>query len=60
MLLWNHSIGANAMIDNENETTNGLLTIFACTTELTANPSLRVCSIEYLCSDEYWFHINLR
>ena len=47
MLLWNHSIGANAMIDNENETTNGLLTIFACTTGLTANPSLRVCSIEY-------------
>ena len=35
------------MIDNENETTNGLLTIFAYTTRLTADPSLRVCSIEY-------------
>ena len=35
------------MIDNENETTNGLLIIFAYTTGLTADPSLRVCNIEY-------------
>ena len=35
------------MIDNENETKNGLLTIFSYTTGLIVDPSLRVCSIEY-------------